>query len=470
MSFTQILSAALFALTIVAAPAIAQDQQNAKVLVPGGKRIELSSTSGILVRLPRSATTVFVADATIADVNVRSPRLIYLFGKQPGETTLYAIDKRERVILSQNISVAINLFQLRQNIQELYPNVPVKVSASGSKLVLTGPAPSVDAADQIKQLALSAVKGVVTNVVNRMTVNAPTQVNIRVKFAEVSRDINKRIGLNWEAFGNVTSDYAIGFAVGGDIVRDILGGFIVPNDEVDRVASTYNNGSVQIDTILDLLDDEGLITILAEPNLTAMSGKQAEFLAGGEFPIPVSSNDGVTTILYRQFGVSLAFTPTIVGENRINLQVRPEVSQLTSAGAVQANGFNIPALQVRRAQTTVEIGSGQSFALAGLLQNHVNQNLSDIPGIKDIPVLGALFRSDAYRRQETELMIVVTPYIVRPTSGRLTLPTDKFQPPKDMERFLLGRTHVQQPAQGPAAPLDPSGRPGLVGPAGFVLQ
>ncbi len=470
MKLIKFISAALFALAFLATPTLAQNQQNAKVLLPGGKRIELSSTSGLLVRLPRSATTVFVADATIADVNVRSPRLIYLFGKQPGETTLYAIDKRERIILSQNISVALNLFQLRQNIQNLFPDVPVKVSAAGPKIVLTGPVSSADTADQIKQIAIGAVKGVAANVVNRMTVSAPTQVNIRVKFAEVSRDINKRIGLNWEVLGNVTSDYAIGFAVGGDIVRDVLGGFIIPNDEIDRVVSTYNNGNVQVDTILDLLDDEGLITILAEPNLTAMSGKQAEFLAGGEFPIPVSSNEGVTTILYRQFGVSLAFTPTIVGENRINLKVRPEVSQLTSAGAVQANGFNIPALQVRRAETTVEIGSGQSFALAGLLSNQINQNLSDVPGIKDIPILGALFRSDAFRRQETELMIVVTPYIVRPTSGRLPLPTDKFQPPKDLERFLLGQNHVKQPAQGPAAPLDPSGRPGLVGPAGFVLQ
>ncbi len=470
MRLIKFISAALFALAFLATPTLAQKQQNAKVLVPNGKRIELSSTSGLLVRLPRSATTVFVADATIADVNVRSPRLIYLFGKQAGETTLYAIDKRERIILSQNISVALNLFQLRQNIQNLFPDVPVRVSAAGPKIVLTGPVPSADTADQIKQIAIGAVKGVAANVVNRMTVLAPTQVNIRVKFAEVSRDINKRIGLNWEVLGNVTSDYAIGFAVGGDIVRDVLGGFIIPNDEIDRVVSSYSNGNVQVDTILDLLDDEGLITILAEPNLTAMSGKQAEFLAGGEFPIPVSSNEGVTTILYRQFGVSLAFTPTIVGENRINLQVRPEVSQLTSAGAVQANGFNIPALQVRRAETTVEIGSGQSFALAGLLQNQINQNLSDVPGIKDIPILGALFRSDAFRRQETELMIVVTPYIVRPTSGRLPLPTDKYQPPKDLERFLLGKNHVQQPAQGPAAPLDPSGRPGLVGPAGFVLQ
>jgi len=470
MRLIKFISAMLLILSVIATPVVAQNKQNAKVLVPGGKRIELSSTSGLLVRLPRSAATVFVADATIADVNVRSPRLIYLFGKRPGETTLYAIDKRERIILSQNISVAFNLLQLRQNIQDLFPDVPVKVNASGQKIILTGPVPSVDAAEQIKSIAIGAVNGSAINVINRLTVNAPTQVNIRVKFAEVSRDINKRIGLNWEVLGSVTSDYAIGFAVGGDIVRDLVGGFIIPNDEIDRVASTYQNNNVQIDTILDLLDDEGLITILAEPNLTSMSGKQAEFLAGGEFPIPVNSSEGVTTILYRQFGVSLSFTPTIVGANRINLKIRPEVSQLTSAGAVQANGFTIPALQVRRAETTVEMGSGQSFALAGLLQNQINSNLSDIPGIKDIPILGALFRSDAYRRQESELMIVVTPYIVRPTSGKLPLPTDKYRPPKDMERFLLGRNHVQQPAQGPAAPLDPSGRPGLVGPAGFVLQ
>jgi pilus assembly protein CpaC len=201
-----------------------------------------------------------------------------------------------------------------------------------------------------------------------------------------------------------------------------------------------------------------------------MSGETASVLAGGEFPIPVAQDGGVTSIEFRQFGVGLSFTPTILGQGRVNLRVRPEVSQLNAAGSIQANGFNIPSLTTRRAETTVELGSGQSFAIAGLLQNTTNQSLSDVPGIKEVPVLGALFRSDSFRRQESELMIVVTPYIVRPTSARLPLPTDNYVPPKDLERFLLGRNHVAQPPSKPSAPLDRNGKPGLAGPAGFVLQ
>ncbi|MEM9682481.1 MAG: type II and III secretion system protein family protein, partial [Pseudomonadota bacterium] len=295
------------------------------------------------------------------------------------------------------------------------------------------------------------------------------QVNIRVKIAEVSRSINKRIGFNWEVIGQATSNWALGFAVGSDIVREGAA-FIFPDDNIDRVVSSFGNDDVSVDTVIDLLDDEGLITTLAEPNLTAMSGETASFLAGGEFPIPIAQSDGVTTIQFRNFGIGLSFTPTILGQNRINLKVRPEVSQLSSAGAIQANGFNIPSLTTRRADTTVELGSGQSFAIAGLLENTTNQSLSDVPGIKEIPVLGALFRSDAFTRDESELMIVVTPYIVRPVSGRLPLPTDNFVPPKDLERFLLGQTHVQQPAPKSTGPLDRSGRPGVSGPAGFVLQ
>lgn len=454
----------------VAAPAVAAERKSATILPPDGEVIRLSSSTGKLLRLPRSAVTVFVADATVADVNVRSKRLIYLFGKKPGETTLYAIDKRERIVIAQRIFVGRNIDQLRSNVRALYPDLPVRIRTAGPKLVLTGRVPDADTAQQIFSLAVGAARGTTTNVINNLQVTAPTQVNIRVKFAEVSRSISKRIGFNWEVLGNLTANYMLGFAVGNDIVRTPGGGFIFPGDDKDRIFSSFQNNNVFIDTVIELLDDEGLITVLAEPNLTAKSGETAEFLAGGEFPIAVSSGEDKTTLEFKQFGVSVSFTPTIVSENRINLVVRSEVSELTDAGGIQANGFNIPSLSTRRALTTVELGSGQSFAIAGLLQNTTNQALSDIPGMKDIPILGALFRSDEFQRQESELMIVVTPYIVRPTSARIPLPIDKYLPPKDLERFLLGRNHVKQPASGPAAPLDPHGRPGLVGPAGFVLQ
>ncbi|MCG8547156.1 MAG: type II and III secretion system protein family protein [Alphaproteobacteria bacterium] len=449
---------------------VAAERNTAQVIPTAGTLIQIDLSKGKLIRLPRAASAVFVADTRIADVNVRSPRLIYLFGKAPGETTLYAVDTRDQVVVAQRVIIAPNVDRIRDLYRQLRPNAPVRVEAVGDQIVITGQVTSVDVANEFVRVAEAAV-GDPKKVVNRMLVSAPNQVNIRVKIAEVSRDINKAIGFNWELIGEATADWALGFAVGSDIVRDDLtGAFIFPADPTDRIVSTVRTDSFAADTVIDLLDDEGLITVLAEPNLTAMSGEKAAFLVGGEFPIPVAQDEGTTTIQFRQFGVALSFTPTILGQNRINLKVRPEVSQLSSAGAIQANGFNIPSLTTRKVETTVEMGSGQTFVLAGLLQNSTNHNLSDVPGLKEVPILGALFRSDAFRRQETELMVIVTPFIVRPTTARIPLPPDNYVPPKDLERFLLGRNHVGQPAAKRSAPLDRNGKPGLAGPAGFVLQ
>ncbi len=460
------ITAFLLALQIL--PAYAAERNTAQVLSPANTVLDIQTNKGQLIRLSRAASAVFVADTRIADVTVRSPRLIYLFAKEPGETTLYAVDGRDQIVVAQRVVVSANIDRVQDLFRKLRPNAPVSVTSIGNRLVLTGTVDHIDIAEEFSRVAAAAV-GNPEFVVNRIRVSQPTQVNIRVKIAEVSRDINKKLGFNWELIGQATGDLALGFAVGSDIVRQ-AGSFIFPADPQDRIVSSFQNNSLSADTVIELLDDEGLITVLAEPNLTAMSGETASFLAGGEFPIPVAQDGGVTSIEFRQFGVGLSFTPTILGERRVNLKVRPEVSQLNAAGSIQANGFNIPSLTTRRAETTVELGSGQSFAIAGLLQNTTNQNLSDVPGIKEVPILGALFRSDSFRRQESELMIVVTPYIVRPTSARLPLPTDNYVPPKDLERFLLGRTHVGQPRSKPSAPLDRNGKPGLAGPAGFVLQ
>lgn len=464
----QLIKIAAFLLALQILPAYAAERNTAQVLSPARTVLDIQTNKGQLIRLSRAASAVFVADTRIADVTVRSPRLIYLFAKEPGETTLYAVDGRDQIVVAQRVVVSANIDRIQDLFRKLRPNAPVSVKSIGNRLVLSGTVDHIDIAEEFTRVAAAAV-GNPEFVVNRIRVSQPTQVNIRVKIAEVSRDINKKLGFNWELIGQATGSLALGFAVGSDIVRN-AGTFIFPADPQDRIVSSFSNRSLSADTVIELLDDEGLITVLAEPNLTAMSGETASFLAGGEFPIPVAQDGGVTSIEFRQFGVGLSFTPTILGQGRVNLRVRPEVSQLNAAGSIQANGFNIPSLTTRRAETTVELGSGQSFAIAGLLQNTTNQNLSDVPGIKEVPVLGALFRSDSFRRQESELMIVVTPYIVQPTSARLPLPTDNYVPPKDLERFLLGRNHVAQPPSKPSAPLDRNGKPGLAGPAGFVLQ
>jgi pilus assembly protein CpaC len=230
---------------------------------------------------------------------------------------------------------------------------------------------------------------------------------------------------------------------------------------------------VSINNVIDALAEEGLVTILAQPNLTAISGQTASFLAGGEFPVPVpqsnSGNSSTITIEYKKFGVQLDFVPTVLSTDRIAIRVRPEVSQLTTQGATQINGFDIPALSVRRAETTIRLGSGESFAIAGLIQDNATTDISKFPGLGDVPVIGALFRSSRFQRQETELVIIVTPYVVRPVpSGpSLRLPTDGLQPASDFEQIVLGR--LVKPSAPIAANVGIGGAR-LRGDVGFIFE
>ena len=216
------------------------------------------------------------------------------------------------------------------------------------------------------------------------------------------------------------------------------------------------------------LEEEGVLSVLAEPNLTALSGEQAKFLAGGEYPIP-TLDDGEVVIDYKEFGVSLEFMPTVLDDKKINLKVKPEVSELSSSGAITLNGFNIPALSTRRAETTVELGSGQSFAIAGLLQNTMTRDLGKIPGLGDLPILGALFQSDRFQRRETELVIIVTPYIVRPhKDSQMALPTDGLKAPTDLERYLKGKPYKSTPQGNMPSAQSPKGQ--SITAAGFMLN
>ena len=235
------------------------------------------------------------------------------------------------------------------------------------------------------------------------------------------------------------------------------------------VIGGFSNGNLDINGLIDALDQEGLITVLAEPNLTAMSGKPATFLAGGEFPIIVSVDDKIG-VEFKEFGVSLSFTPTLLGDNRISLHVNPEVSEISTQGEIVIAGFSIPSLTTRRAETTVELGNGQSFAIAGLMRNNSRHDIDKFPWLSDIPILGSLFRSDRFLRSETELVIIVTPYIVRPVDGgRLSLPTDGYSAPTDEERLVQGRLYHPTPRKPEAAPVPPNKHKARA-PIGFVLD
>lgn len=453
-----------------ASPAQAQTVSPAQDIV-------LSIGRGELVTVPGNMADIFVANEGVADVQVKSQRQLYVFGLSGGETTIYASNAAGDIIWSANVRVGSNIDSIDQMLGLAMPEASISVATMGSNTVLlTGTVAAPEDAAEAERL-VSAFVGDDTNVISRLRMATPLQVNLRVRFAEVSRSLVRSIGVNLTTIDG-TSGFQFGIGqgregaiptfvpnsatgMGGPVTTQILNPNFNPAAPVSNANPQFIDGEgTQIDPIspgttlgavgeflgleigsaLDLGERRGLVTTLSEPNLTALSGETAEFLAGGEFPIPLSQGLGTTTVQYKNYGVSLAYTPTVLANGRISIRVRPEVSELSSQGAVTLNGFNIPALTIRRAETTIELGSGESFMIAGLLQNNAQHVIDQAPGIGDIPILGNLFRSTEFRRGETELVIVVTPYLVKPVNDRdIRLPTDGFAVPNAASQFLLGR-------------------------------
>jgi pilus assembly protein CpaC len=432
-----------------------------------------------LIRLARPASTVFVANPDIADVQVKSPQLVYVTAKSPGATVIYAVDANDEVLLNAPVRVSLDLSELRQSLHQVVPGSAISVEQVDSNVVLTGTVADAGQANKARVLA-TAVAGEFKGgqVVNRLSVATPNQVDLHVRIAEVDRTILKQIGVDWSKIGtgsdvtfstsNTFMPRSITSGTSSD-TQSILAGLI---PAANFVTFGMFPSAKAFSATIEALATEGFLTVLAEPNLTAVSGQTASFLAGGEFPYEVAQPGGATTVFtvqFKQFGVQLAFTPTIIDANHLSLRVRPEVSQLDFANGVPLNGSVVPALTVRRAETTVELASGQSFALAGLLQHNTSQDISKIPWLGDIPILGALFRSNKFQNNETELVIIVTPYLVRPPEVAAASPTDGFQAPHDAQQVLWGdtwRRGLPGPARGP---LDAGGG-GLIGPAGFRLD
>src|SRR5271156_2015532 len=436
-----------------------------------GQRITLEVNKGTLTRLAGPAATVFVANPDIADVQVKSPTLVYITAKSPGETVIYAVDASDAVLLNAPILVEHDVSRLRSSLQQLAPGQRISADSVDGNLVLSGVVSDAGQADKVRALAASIAgeaKG--SQVINRMTVATPNQVTLQVRIAEV--DVNKlsEIGVNWsKAVNNPSSSLSFETFNPSTIGSEISNNIIVGKMIGQSVSAT-----------IDALTQEGFITSLAEPNLTAMSGQTASFLAGGEFPVPITGSAATTggvptiTVEFKSFGVSLAFTPTVIDANHLNLRVKPEVSELSTVGEVSVPLTNtatvtIPALTVRRAETSVELASGESFALAGLLQHTSQQLVSKVPWIGDIPIIGAVFRSDRFQRSETDLVVIVTPYLVQPVATRLAAPTDGLVLPHDVQRVFFSEKY-RQGLPGPArGPLDAGGK-GLIGPGGFRLD
>ena len=456
------------ALAAVAFGAVMPVSAQEQVAVTGAK-IQIERNEGTLLRINTPAASVFVANPEIADVAVKSPRLIYVLGKKPGETTLYAVDENEKVLLSSTIVVAHNLSRLTEELKRVVPDGDVTPHSVDAGIVLDGAVATAAEAEDARRLTTRFLSEG-EEVIDHLAVTAANQVNLRVRVAEVSRSVVKQLGIDWNmaistagfAFGMVTPAFASNLIALGTAAQTGTGFPI-----------SYSNGAVDLNALIDALSTEGLVSVLAEPNLTALSGETASFLAGGEFPIPVpqASDSSVITVEFKKFGVSLAFTPTLLGDRRISLRVAPEVSALTNDGAVRIGDFVIPALTTRRAETTVELASGQSFAIAGLIQNNQRVDADKVPGLGDIPILGDLFKSDKFQRQESELVILVTPYIVQPVSApRLAAPTDSTTGSEGSQKLAYGSSTGLSVGDQPTANGAPVPAVGANGPVGFVVQ
>lgn len=409
--------------------------------------LEVELDSGKLLQLNSDVRSVFIANPEIADVQMMTSSSLMVFGRRAGETMLVAVDEHNRTIINRRVVVGQNVGALRDMLKALIPDSQIDVTPVPGGIVLSGDVRTPAQAEDARRVAARFLPEGNSEVINRLAVSGPTQVMLRVRVAEMLRTVNKEFGVNWEAAGNNGGAASFVFGTGDDIVRDAAGTLIRPGTS-NVLLGNIATGGLFLDGMIDALAEEGMVTILAEPSLTAISGETASFLAGGEFPVPIPSDDGIQ-IEYRAYGVSLSFTPTLIGEDRINLRVRPEVSQLSSANEVNIQGSDIPSLITRRADTTVELGSGQSFAIAGLLQNNSNQSTNKFPFLGDMPVLGALFKSEAFTREESELVIIVTPFVVRPSDEKLKTPIDTYDVPGEGSRILLDE-HVNEV---PAAPL-----------------
>ena len=478
-------------------PSAAHAAASGQIVPATGLTINVAVNQGQLVRLSKPVNSVFIADPDVADVQVKSPQLVYVIGKAAGTTSLYAVSEKDEVLLNAEVRVRYDAQRVESTIRNLVPRSTVEVSAVADSLVLSGTVYSAAEGDDVRRIAARFVKDG-KQLINKMQVDAPNQINLRVRVAEMNRAIVKQFGFNWQNVFN-NGHFIFGLATGGApaMVGALTGNQTLPNAGLNLFAvpqgsttnafntgasglagSTLNNlfGGVQtkslnLSSVIDALDNHGLVTILAEPNLTALSGEPASFLAGGEFPIPVPAGQGLVGIDWKKFGVSLNFVATLATDDRINLHVMPEVSELSATGAITIDSISVPALTTRRAETTIELASGQSFAIAGLLQNNVTQNINKFPWLGDIPVLGQLFRSEAFQRNESELVIIVTPYVVHPiaTAARAMAPTDGYVPSTDGQLVLHANENQRGPTPTPATPQR-SGGAGLVGPVGFDLE
>jgi pilus assembly protein CpaC len=441
------------------------------------ERLRISLDKAVIVELPVDARDALVSNPRIADAIVRTPRRIYIIGLAVGQANAFFFDAAGQQILNLEISVERDFAALQAMFARVLPDARITVSPMNDNIVLTGSVQTPSEASQARDIAARFVDDP-KRVLSMLEVKSSEQVLLKVRVAEMQRTLAKQLGVDLDSAFSI-----------GDVTATLktanpfsLLGRALSEDSAGTFARTDGDGDTFSGTI-KALERSGLMKTLAEPNLTAISGESAKFLAGGEFPVPVKTDDaGNVSLEFKPFGVGLGFTPVVISGGRISLKISTEVSELTSENSFVASGRSfldpttgnvvtipglaVPGLRVRRAETAVELPSGGSLVMAGLLQDTIHQNIDGVPGMKDIPVLGALFRSRDFQKQETELVVLVSPYLVKPTAAqKLALPTDGYAPPSDLDTILLGRNNA---VHGPSRALGAKNT--LKGPVGFVMK
>jgi pilus assembly protein CpaC len=442
---------------------------------PSGAPIVIGMGKSKLVELPGAYSDVMIADPKIADILPLNNHSVYVVGKSRGGTALTVYGAGRRVIYSSDVLVSADLESFKARLHEVLPReTNVSVGTANQHILLSGTVSSPAALRQIMTLADTYDPG---KVVNMMSVQGTQQVMLSVRFVEMERTTAKDLRLNLGANVPGAGRPAVNVTTGDTLLNRVQSAS--SQNSFGLASLAWRMGGGDLTFLFDALETKGLIKTLAEPNLVAMSGDTANFLAGGEFPIPVSQsnstgNGGIPTITveFKQFGISLAFTPTILQDGLINMVVNPEVSSIDPTTSIQMGDIAIPGIKVRRAHTTVELRDGESFTVAGLLSDDYQSNIRQYPFLGDLPIIGSLFRSTGYQQDQTELVIVVTPHLVTPKRGPTATPADTFVPPSDFELFLFGNQRGKaanvKPEDRALMSADP-GKGGLDGPYGHVL-
>jgi pilus assembly protein CpaC len=439
--------------------------------------VRLGLNKSMVIRLPTASRDVLLGNPAIVDAVVRTQNTAYLFAKSVGQTNAFFFDGNGRQILSLDIEVALDGKALQRLIDRAIPMSRITVDTVNSNVILSGTAANGAEARRAVDLAAAFVGGSAGggatggapgaapagagpgNVINNITIIGKEQVMLRVRVAELQRDVLKQFGIDTRALfssGGLTVGFlnANPFTINGPLTGPAAG-----------LGSSFVGKGVEIDALIKAYERDGLIRTLAEPTLTAISGENAKFLAGGEFPIPVAQDDDRTTIEFKPFGVGLGFTPVVMSEGRISMRITSEVSETTPENSIRTDRLSIPGLKVRRAETTVELPSGGSMVMAGMIQERTKQDLNGVPGVKDLPVLGALFRSRDYLSNETELVVIVTPFIVSAVNeNKLATPLDTLNVASDPQTILWGRLNRIYGVQGSA----PKGV--YQGDVGFIVE